>query len=157
MPHEVPKSPRLLTIAIAVAALISATAPRVTAAAQATVEELKARLSSTSIADRPRLCIEIAERQLDTTDKLYASTESEKAQAALTDVVAFSELARDYAVQSHKHEKQTEIAVRKIGRKLTDLKHAVVHDDQAAVQDAIKRLQRVSDDLLAAMFHKGDK
>ena len=152
-----PNSSRLLAVVVTVFALISSTAPRATAATQVTVEELKARLSSTSIAGRPRLCIEIAERQLDATDKLYASTESEKAQATLTDVVAFSELARDYAVQSHKYQKQSEIAVRRMARKLADLKHAVVHDDQAAVQDAIKRLQRVSDDLLAAMFSKGDK
>jgi hypothetical protein len=79
------------------------------------------------------------------------------AKAALTDVVAFSELARDYAIQSHKHQKQTEIAVRKMARKLNDLKHTVAHDDQPAVQDAIDRLQRVRDDLLLAMFPHGKK
>lgn len=122
-----------------------------------TVEELKARLSSTSIPDRPKLCVEIAERQLDASDKLFAATESDKAQAALTDVVAFAQLARDYSIQSHKHQKQTEIAVRKMARKLNDIKHVVVHADQAPVQEAIRELQRVSDDLLAAMFTKSDK
>jgi len=75
----------------------------------------------------------------------------------LTDVVAYSELARDYSIQSHKYQKQTEIAVRVMTRKLTEVMHALAHDDQAPVQDAINRLQRVSDDLLAAMFKKGTK
>jgi hypothetical protein len=119
-----------------------------------TVEELKARLSSTNIGDRPQLCLQIAERQLVATDKLYAAVESEKAQATLTDVVAFSELARDYSIQSRKHQKQTEIAVRKMARKLADIKHAVTHDDQLAVQNAIDKLERVRDDLLLAMFPK---
>jgi hypothetical protein len=122
-----------------------------------TVEQLKARLSSASIGDRPHLCVQIAQKQLAETDKLYAANEIEKAQAALTDVVAFSELARDYAIQSHKYQKQTEIAVRSMTRKLTDLLHSLSHDDQAPVRDAMTRLQRVRDDLLAAMFPKGAK
>jgi len=122
-----------------------------------TVEELKARLSSTNIGERPQLCLQIAERQLDAADKLYAAVETEKAQATLSDVVAFSELARDYSLQSHKHQKQTEIAVRKMTRKLIDIKHAVTHDEQAAVQNAIDKLERVRDDLLLSMFPKKDQ
>ena len=122
-----------------------------------TVEELKGRLAHTSIADRPPLCIHICERQLDAADKLYLAGDSDKAQAALADVAAFSELARDYAIQSRKHEKQSEIAIRKMARKLADLKHTVSHEDQEQVQSAIDRLQRVRDDLLLAMFPKGGK
>jgi hypothetical protein len=121
------------------------------------IDELKARLTSTQIGDRPRLCLQIAERQLDAANKSFAADEGDKAKAALTDVVAFSELARDYSIQSHKHQKQTEIAVRTMARKLNDLKHTVAHDDQPAIQDAIDRLQRVRDDLLVAMFPHGKK
>jgi hypothetical protein len=122
-----------------------------------TVEELKGRLAHTSIADRPPLCIHISERQLDAADRFYVAGDSDKAQAALADVVAFSELARDYAIQSHKHEKQSEIAIRKMARKLADLKHTVSHEDQEQIQNTIDRLQRVRDDLLLAMFPKGGK
>ena len=122
-----------------------------------TADELKSRIANTVTADRPPLCIRIAEHQLQAADKLYAAGESGKAQASLTDVVAFSELARDYSIQSHKHEKQSEIAIRKMARKLGDLKHAVTREDQDAVQNAIDRLQRIRDDLLAAMFKKGTK
>jgi hypothetical protein len=127
------------------------------AAKEQSVDELKARLSSTSIGDRPQLCLQIAERQLNDADKLYSALENEKAQSDLTDVVAFSELARDYSIQSHKHQKQTEIAVRKMTRKLNDLKHGVSREEQTAVQNAIDHLQRVRDDLLLAMFPKGKK
>jgi hypothetical protein len=125
------------------------------AAKDLTVDELKARLSSTPIGDRPKLCLEIAERQLDDADKRYAAFETEKGQSDLTDAVTFAELARDNAIQSHKHQKQTEIAVRKMTRKLNDLKHSVSREEQPAVQNAIDRLQRVRDDLLLAMFPKG--
>jgi hypothetical protein len=139
------------------AALVVGFALAAMASKDPTVEELKDRLKSTSIGDRPRLCLQIAERQFDATNKSFAGDESDKAKASLTDVVAFSELARDYAIQSRKHQKQTEIAVRTMARKLNDLKHTVAHDDQPAVQDAIDRLQRVRDDLLLAMFPHGKK
>jgi hypothetical protein len=103
------------------------------------------------------LCIHISERQLDAADRFYVAGDSEKAQAALADVVAFSELAGDYSIHSHKHEKQSEIAIRKMAHKLADMKHTVSHDDQEQVQTAVDRLQRIRDDLLAAMFPKGVK
>jgi len=141
----------------AVVALLAAFLASPMAAKEPTVDELKARLSSTSVGDRPQICLQIAERQLEDADKLYSALESEKAQSALTDVVTFSELARDNAIQSHKHLKQTEIAVRKMTRKLNDLKHSVSREEQASVQNAIDHLQRVRDDLLLAMFPKGKK
>lgn len=121
------------------------------------VEEMKSRLSSASIGDKPHLCVQIAERQLVAADRQYSADDIEHAQASMTDVVTFSELARDYAIQSHKYQKQTEIAVRTMARKLGDIKHLVSHDDQAPIQAAINRLQRVRDDLLMAMFPKGRK
>jgi hypothetical protein len=121
------------------------------------VEDLKARVSTSTVGERPHLCVQIAQKQLDEANKAYAGAEVEKAQAALTDVVAYTELARDYAIQSHKYQKQSEIAVREMSRKLTNLLHTLGHDDQGAVRDAVKRLERVSDDLLASMFKKGAK
>lgn len=122
-----------------------------------TIEERKARIANASIADRPPLCIQVSERQLGAADRFYVAGDSEQAKAALVDVVAFSELARDYAIQSHKHEKQSEIAIRSMVRKLADLKHTVSHEDQEPVQETVNQLQRIRDDLLAAMFPKGGK
>lgn len=124
-----------------------------------TIDQLKARLPAASVADKPKICVEIAQRQLAEARKLYAATDTDpaKAQAALTDVIAFSELARDYSIQSHKYEKQTEIAVRGMTRKLNDMLHSLAREEQPPVKDAIQRLQRVRDDLLMAMFPKGRK
>ena len=138
--------------------VLLALVPSVTAARnEPTVDELKARIASASVRDRPHLCVEIAQKQLTEADKMYAASEFEKGQAALTDVVAYSELARDYAIQSHKYQKQAEIATRNMTRKLNDLLHSLGGPDQAPVRDAINRLQRVRDDLLASMFPKGAK
>ena len=137
-------------IALAACCLITPVAGK-----ESTLEELKARLSSAAIGDRVHLCVQVAERQLASATKMYETEENEKARASLADVIAFLELARDYSLQSRKHQKQTEISLRSMVRKLGDLKHAVPHDEQPAVQDAIDRLERVRDDLLLSMFPKG--
>jgi len=141
------------TVALFALAATTAHAAR----SEPSVEELKGRLASTSIGDRPHLCVQIAQKQMLAADKLYGSAEVEKGEAALTDVVAYSEMARDYAIQSHKYQKQTEIAARTMTRKLNDLMHSLGQEDQPPVRDAITRLERVRDDLLKAMFPKGAK
>ncbi len=142
---------------VAAIALLAALTGRAAPSTPPTVEELKGRVSTTSVRDRPHLCVEIAERQLTETDRLYAGTEDAQAQAALTDVVTYCELARDYSLQSRKHQKQTEIAVRGMARRLTEIMHTLPQVEQEPVQKALQRLQRVRDDLLAAMFPKADK
>jgi hypothetical protein len=122
-----------------------------------TIDELKTRVAAASVADRPALCVRIAERQLDTADRFYTAGDSEKGQAALADVVAYSGSARDYAIQSHKHEKQSEIAIRKMVRKLLDVEHTMSHEDQQQVQTAVDRLEHIRNDLLADMFPKVGK
>jgi hypothetical protein len=128
-----------------------------TAHEEPTLDSLKARISSANVGDKPHLCVQVAQLRLNDADKLYAAGNLEQAQAALTDVVAYSELARDYSIQSHKYQKQSEIAVRGMTRKLTDILHGLAQQDQAAIKDAVKRLDRVRDDLLASMFKKGGK
>lgn len=122
-----------------------------------TIEQLKARVSSAELRDRPKLCVEIAERQLKETDRLYAASDDQKGLATLDDVMTYSELARDYALQSHKYQKQAEIAVRGMTRKLNDIMHTLPQAEQVPFAKAIGRLQRVRDDLLSAMFAKGNK
>src|SRR5258708_16341240 len=63
------------------------------------IDELKARVADAKIADRPPLCLHIAERQLGAASRLYEAGDSEHARDALADAVAFSELARASAIQ----------------------------------------------------------
>jgi muramidase (phage lysozyme) len=137
--------------------LLAVTATAVPIPSEPTVDGLKARISSASAGEKPRLCVQVAQMRLKEADKLYAAGDLDNAQAALTDVVAYSELARDYSIQSHKYQKQSEIAVRHMTRKLTDLLHTLAQPEQGAIKDAVARLSRVSDDLLASMFSKGQK
>jgi hypothetical protein len=121
-------------------------------ARQETVDELKAKLPSTKEADQPKLCLEIARQQLDATQKAYENSQLPQAQALLNDVVDYAQKAGDAARKSRKHIKKTEIEVRKMSRRLQDLKPTVDVDNRQPVQDAINRLEHIRTQLLLEMF-----
>jgi len=122
-----------------------------------TVEELKARVESARVEDRPELCIRIAQHQLRNADKLYNEGKEDEARAAVDDIVTYSEKARDAATQTKKHLKNVEIDVRKVADKLRDIKRTLAFDDQPPVEQAIRRLEDVRTSLLKEMFAREKK
>lgn len=126
----------------------------VLARTEESLEQLIARAESAPPGDRPRLYIQIARQQAESADKLYQASNSEAGNTALSNVVTYSEKASDAASRSGKKLKDTEIALRKMAEKFRDVKHNVPFDDQAPIQQAIDRLEKMRTDLLSAMFGK---
>lgn len=107
--------------------------------------------------DRPPLYVEIAERQLGVASESYKAGDTEKARAAVNDVVLYSSKARDASIQSGKKLKNTEISVRKMALKLRDLRRTLSFDEQAPVQAAADQLESMRGELLSHMFSKGKR
>jgi hypothetical protein len=127
------------------------------AAKDETVEELKSRFQSVRIEDRAELGMKIAQEQLRNADKLYLDGRIEEARAAVDDIVAFSEKARDAAIQTKKRLKNVEIDARRMADKLRDIKRNLAYEDQPAVEQAVRRLENVRTALLQEMFAKDGK
>ncbi|MBI1740807.1 MAG: hypothetical protein HY233_03905 [Acidobacteriales bacterium] len=122
-----------------------------------TVDELKFRVQNALPQDRPGICVQIAQLQLRNADKLYTDGNVEQARAALDEVVAYSEKARDSARESRKRLKNVEIAVRRMAEKLKDIKRTLAFEDQPPVEHAIQHLEEVRTSLLKEMFKKEKK
>lgn len=122
-----------------------------------TLEELKSRFERTRPEERAELGIQIAQQQLRNADKLYRDGNGEQARDAVDDIVTYSEKARDAATQTRKRLKNVEIDVRKMSEKLGDIKRTLVFDDQAPVEQAIRRLEDVRTTLLQEMFANDKK
>lgn len=127
------------------------------AANEETVDELKSRFANARPEDKPVLAIQIAQHQLRIADKLYLDGKVEEAREAVGEVVSYSEKARDAATESRKHLKNVEIDVRKIADRLRDLKRTLAFEDQAPVEQAIRRLEDIRTELLKQMFAKDNK
>jgi hypothetical protein len=138
-----------------IAAVLVATSLLAFAFREEPLQDLIARAEAARPEDRPALYIEVARRQLKWADQLYTSGKTEDAQAALKDVVTYSEKAHDAAIQSGKKLKNTEIDFRKMAARLRDIKRNLNFDDQAPVQAAVDRLENLRTDLLSHMFGTG--
>ena len=122
-----------------------------------TLEQLKARAQNAKPDERANLCAQIAEREVDAADKLYTDGKVEEAEAAIHDVVSYSQQAGDTAGQTGHHLKNIEIAMRKMGHRLTDIKRGLPFENQATVQAAVDTLEKIRTDLLNRMFGKNPK
>ena len=127
------------------------------AAKDETVDELKARFESARLEDRPELAIRVAQHQLRNADNLYRNGNIDQANAAVDDIVTYSEKARDAATQTKKHLKNIEIDARKMAEKLRDIKRTLAFEDQPPLERAIRRLEDVRTALLKEMFAKEKK
>ena len=121
------------------------------------LEQLIARADSAPAGDRPSLYMHIARQQADAADKFYMDGDAESGNKALNNVVTYSEKASEAAGTTGKKLKDTEIALRKMAEKFRDVKHNLPFDDQAPVQQAIDRLEKMRTDLLSVMFSKKGK
>lgn len=142
----------VLILVLIVMAVASWAAPN-----QPTVDDLKARLANARPEDRGNICLQIAERQVAAADKLYTDGKIEEGQAAVQDVVTYSSQAGDAVRDSGRRLKNTEISLRKMARRLTDIKHTLPSDSQPPVQAAIDSLEKTRTDLLNHMFGKKAK
>jgi len=122
------------------------------AAFDETVDSLKSRLQSASPDERPTISIRIAQLRLRDADRFYNDGHVDQARAAVDDIVAYAQKARDGAIQSKKHLKNVEIAVRKMSEKLNDIKRTLAFEDQPQVEQAIRRLEDIRTALLKEMF-----
>jgi ParB-like chromosome segregation protein Spo0J len=143
---------RTLLSLLAVAFVASACA-----AFEETTEALKVRFESASPDARAELGIRIAQARLRDADELYKEGHVDQARAAVDDIVAYSEKARDAAIASGKHLKNCEISARKMAEKLRDIKRTLNLEDQSPLDQAVRRLENVRTTLLNEMFQKKEK
>jgi hypothetical protein len=121
------------------------------------LEQLKARVETARPDERANLCVQIAERQVEAADKSYNDGKIDEAQAAIGDVVSYSQKAVDAASQTGHKLKNTEIALRKMSHRLVDIKRSLAYENQAAVQTAAETLEKLRTDVLNRMFGKNAK
>ena len=145
------RSLAIWTLLLTVAAIAATAAP---SSRDESIDELKVRAKNALPQDRPGLFLQVAERQLRQAGMLYKDGDVELAHAAVDEIVAYSEQARDAAIQSKKHLKNVEIGVRKIAERLRDIKRTISVEDQPSVDSAVQRLEEMRTLLLKQMFSK---
>jgi hypothetical protein len=138
---------RLAASIIAVALLAVPASP-----VEKSVEELKKELASADPNQQHGLYAELARRQVEIANDLYTAGNVPEAEAAVNQVVAYADKARDTGLKSGSKLKKTEIALRKTSRRLADVGRTLSVEYRPHVEAAVEHLEDVRRALLEKMF-----
>jgi len=125
--------------------------------AQQAPPDLQAQAEAAQGKKRAELFMAVAEQRLDQASRLFNEGKGGEAHEAVKKSVAASQEAGDAARKSHKRLKQTEISVRLIVRRLTDLSNTLEFDDREAIKPSLEKLEEIRRQLLEEMFGKKKK
>ncbi len=128
-----------------------------TLAAQQAPPDLPAQAEAAEGKKRAELFMEVAEQRLGQASRLFGEGRTEEAHEAVKKVVAASEQAGDASRKSRKRLKQTEISVRQLARRLTDLAATLPFEDREAIKPSVLKLEEIRRQLLDEMFAKKKK
>jgi hypothetical protein len=119
---------------------------------QPAASDLKARADAAQGGERAKLSLEYAQQQLEVANTLYSTGDVEKAQAAIGEVLTYSQRATEAATTANKKLKQTEINLRKLEHRMRDIGESLNVDDRPPVEKTVQQLEELRAQLLAKMF-----
>ncbi len=118
-----------------------------------TIDQLKARLQSADAKKQIELYMELATLQINEADKTYNS-DAEKAKQLMEEGTQSAEKAGQGSVDTGKHMKQIEIDLRKLEKRMEDIRRSWAVEDREPIEPEIKRVEAVRSKLLDRMFRK---
>ena len=127
------------------------------AAAQQTTEQLRAKLDHSTGGDAAKLAVEIASRDVEQASAEFTAGNNDRGHALIAEAAQLVERAGAAAMESNKKVKDTEIAVRKLERHLEDINRTVSFEDQDQIEESMKIIGRVRNQLLDRMFGLDEK
>lgn len=122
-----------------------------------TNEQLRAKAAAASGGDRAKRYAELAAREVEEANDQFNQGDVEKGHALVKAAVDDATAAGETARTTKKRLKRTEIAIRKLSRRLEDIRRTLALEDQQALKEAVAKLDKVDDALIAVMFDLKEK
>lgn len=140
---------KVLIVAMLVSALTASAKSKI----PETIAELKARAAAADKHKQAELYAELANRELEAADSTY-NTDIEKAKVLFLDSAKDGELSSQAALDTNHRLKQTEISLRELEHRMSDIRRSWAFEDRAALDPAIQRVETARSKLLDRMFQK---
>lgn len=145
----------VLAITFTVMLALIGTPMKSEAAEKPTLEQLRARADSARGEECAEVCLKTAQELAELSNQLFTEGAPDKAHAAMEDAVRYAKRAAEGSLQSRKRQKKTEIALRKLARRITDIGQTLAVDDRPALDEAVDVIEQLRTELLTSMFgHK---
>ncbi len=135
-----------------VAIILLVTLLSVNMLAKESLQEMQARADKANPAECAKLCVKVARAFAEQSNDLFNAGKNEQGHAAMQLAFNYALRAAHGAIQSRKHEKQTEIKVRELITRIHDIRDTLNFEDHAPIDAGLKQLESARTDLLVAMF-----
>jgi hypothetical protein len=116
------------------------------------LQELRARADAAQGQYCAEVCVDAAAALVESADKLFTEGNAEQGHQQMKDAVAYAEKATKGSIQSNKRQKKTEIGLRKLSRRMTEIRQTLAIDDRAPMDELINALEKMRTALLMSMF-----
>lgn len=121
-------------------------------ALKADAEHAKAAAEVTNGEPCTEICLDAAKKLAELSNQNFTGGQIEPAQAAMQDAGKYAEKAGRASIDTHKRQKQTEIALRHLTKRMKDIVQTLNFEDRPPVEQIIKSIEAVRSDLLLNMF-----
>jgi lipopolysaccharide biosynthesis regulator YciM len=118
-----------------------------------TIEELVSRLQSADKNKQVELYMQLAKLQIEAADQSY-NTNVDKAKKLIEEGTQSAEKAGRVSLETGKHMKQIEIDLRKLEKRMEDIRRSWAVEDREPIGPQIRRVEAVRSSLLDRMFSK---
>lgn len=123
-----------------------------TPADKPTLQELRARADAAQGQFCAEVCVDAAAALIEDADKQFTNGNAESGLQEMKDAVNYAEKATKCSIQSNKRQKKTEIGLRKLSRRITEIRQTLADDDRPPLDELIKSIETMRTQLLMSMF-----
>lgn len=116
------------------------------------LQALRARADAAQGHICAEVCLEAAQALVEDSDKQFTDGHPDVGHQEITDAVEYAGKATKGSIQSNKRQKKTEISLRKLSRRMTEIRQTLAIDDRPPVDELIKSVEKMRTDLLMSMF-----
>src|SRR3954447_4212451 len=116
------------------------------------LQELRARADAAQGQYCAEVCVDAAAALVESADKLFTEGNAEQGHQQMKDAVSYAERATKGSIQSNKRQKKTEIGLRKLSRRMTEIRQTLAIDDRPPMDELINAVEKMRTALLMSMF-----
>lgn len=121
-------------------------------ALKAEADKAVARAQAANPKDCTRDCLEAARKLVDLADQYFIAGNVTDARAAMDQAGQFALKAGRDSIDTKKRRKDTEIGLRKLQRRISEIEESLNFDDRAPVHKIVTSISKTRSDILMSMF-----
>ena len=126
-------------------------------ALKAETDKAVARAQAANPKDCTKDCLEAARKLVDLADQYFVSGNVKEAHATMDQAGQFAQKAGRDSIETRKRRKDTEIGLRKLERRISEIEETLDVDDRASVHQIVSNISKTRSDILMSMFDEPKK